>query len=138
LTLDYSINGLKDALGGLMTTIGRRVLSALLGLAVPIGLTLSRGKASRRPAGGAVQHIGATENFGRELRALRSIDVSPELVSDIEVELRWGLIWHDFERSMQAEVDRIFAPVLALTECEDFDELRDLVGLPDTRELVPA
>jgi hypothetical protein len=82
-----------------------------------------------------VEHVGATENFGRELRALRNVEVSPELISDIETELRWGLIWHDFERSMQLEVDRIFAPALALAECEDFNDLRDLIGLSETPEL---
>src|SRR5690348_12963698 len=111
-----------------MTAISRRVISALFGLAAPLALALSAAKVSRRPkttANGAVKHVGATENFGRELRALRNVEVSPELVSDIETELRWGLIWHDFERSMQAEVDRIFAPALALAECEDFNDLRD-------------
>jgi hypothetical protein len=32
---------------------------------------------------------------------------------------------------MQAEIDRVFAPYLAIAECEDFEELRDLVGLAD-------
>lgn len=120
-----------------MTAISRRVISALLAFAGPLALALSGSKASRRPAtasAGPVKHVGATENFGRELRALRNVEVSPELVSDIETELRWGLIWHDFERSMQAEVDRIFAPALALAECEDFNDLRDLIGLPETAE----
>jgi hypothetical protein len=80
-------------------------------------------------------YVGATESFGTELRALRSIDVSPELVSDIENELRWGLIWHDFERFMQAEIDRVFAPYLAIAEAPDFDALRELIGI---RELLPA
>jgi hypothetical protein len=75
--------------------------------------------------------VGATERFGAELRAMRQMQVSPELVSDIETELQWGLIWHDFERLMQAEIDRVFAPYLAIAECEDFEELRDLVGLAD-------
>ena len=69
---------------------------------------------------------------------MRNVEVSPELISDIETELRWGVIWHDFERSMQAEVDRIFAPALALAECEDFDDLRDLIGLPESPELALA
>jgi hypothetical protein len=73
--------------------------------------------------------VGATERFGAELRAMRKMQVSPELVSDIETELQWGLIWHDFERFMQAEIDKVFAPYLAMAECEDFEELRDLVGL---------
>jgi hypothetical protein len=120
-----------------MSAITRRVISAVLGLAAPLAIALSGGKAARRLATstGPVKHIGATENFGRELRALRNVEVSPELVSDIETELRWGLIWHEFERSMQAEVDRIFAPALALAECEDFDDLRDLIGLSESEQL---
>jgi hypothetical protein len=123
-----------------MTAITRRVISALLAIAAPLAVALSAGITARRPAraistgSGPVKHVGATENFGRELRALRNVEVSPELVSDIETELRWGLIWHDFERTMQAEVDRIFAPALALAECEDFDDLRDLIGLAETDE----
>ena len=85
--------------------------------------------------GRPVAHEGATEKFGVELRALRSIQVSPELVSDIETELRWATIWHDFERAMQAEIDRAFAPYLELAACEDFDDLRELIGI---RELVAA
>ena len=85
--------------------------------------------------GRPVAHEGATETFGQELRALRSIEVSPELVSDIETELRWGLIWHDFERTMQAQIDRVFAPYLDIAQCCDFDDLRELIGL---RESVPA
>ena len=85
--------------------------------------------------GRPVAHVGATESFGTELRALRSIEVSPELVSDIENELRWGLIWHDFERFMQGEIDRVFAPYLAIAEAPDFDSLRELIGI---RELLPA
>ena len=103
-----------------MTVIARRVFTALLGLAAPLAVVVSGGKPSRRPASsptaGPVEHVGATESFGRELRALRNVEVSPELISDIETELRWGVIWHDFERSMQAEVDRIFAPALVLAE----------------------
>jgi hypothetical protein len=76
-----------------------------------------------------VKHEGATERFGSELRALRDVEVSPELVTDIETELRWGLIWYDFERAMQTEIDRVFAPYLPVPECRDFDDLRDLVGL---------
>jgi hypothetical protein len=99
----------------------------------------------RRPAvpadqGVPVPHIGATEEFGDELHALRDVEVSPELVSDIETELRWGLIWHDFEQALHAEVDRVFAPVLdALNAPRTFAELRDLLGLDaDDRELVAA
>jgi hypothetical protein len=125
-----------------MTAITRRVVSALFALAVRLGVVLSGGKASRQAqhaaSKGTVKHVGATENFGRELRALRDVEVSPELVTDIETELRWGLIWHDFERSMQAEVDRIFAPALALAECQDFDDLRDLIGLVESGDLALA
>jgi hypothetical protein len=81
------------------------------------------------------RHEGATERFGAELRAMRHMQVSPELISDIETELQWGLIWHEFERSMQAEIDRVFAPYLAFADCVDFNDLRDLVGLA---EPVPA
>jgi hypothetical protein len=143
LTLDYSVavGNTKVCLGGPMTAITRRLISAVLGLAAPLAVVLSGGRTSRRPSelsSGPVEHIGATESFGRELRALRNVQVSPELVSDIEQELRWGQIWHDFERSMQAEVDRIFAPALALAECEDFDDLRELIGLADATELALA
>jgi hypothetical protein len=79
----------------------------------------------------STKHVGATERFGAELRAMRHMQVSPELISDIETELQWGLIWHQFERSMQAQIDRVFAPYLAMAECEDFDDLRDLVGLAE-------
>ncbi len=101
---------------------------------------MSRPVESRPPSlpgrsSGPVVHVGATERFGAELRALRSIEVSPELVSDIETELRWGLIWHEFERSMQVEIDRVFAPYLAMIECRDFDDLREMIGL---RELTNA
>src|SRR6266545_4947720 len=73
---------------------------------------MSRPVESRPPSlpgrsSGPVVHVGATERFGAELRALRSIEVSPELVSDIETELRWGLIWHEFERSMLAATSRV-------------------------------
>jgi hypothetical protein len=98
-----------------------------------VGPRLSAGSAQRGGSGkdGAVKHVGATESFGRELRNLRNVEVSPELISDIETELRWGLVWHEFEKTMQAEVDRIFAPCLELVECKDFDEVRELAGLPE-------
>jgi hypothetical protein len=123
-----------------MTTIRRH----LRGLA-RLGISALRARPRRYDTGGrppspggrtTVRHEGATERFGAELRAMRHMDVSPELISDIETELRWGLIWYEFERSMQAEIDRAFAPYLdAMTECTDFDDLRDLVGLV---EPVPA
>jgi hypothetical protein len=93
--------------------------------------TKSRPGARPNGLGRPVEHEGATETFGAELRALRGIEVSPELISDIETELHWGVVWHDFERSMQAEIDRVFAPFLAIAECQDFDALRDWIGLPE-------
>lgn len=127
-----------------MTTI-RRHLSPVLfdvGCCVALGLTRLRTAArmirgrfgsagGRDPVrlGRPVAHVGATERFGQELRALRNIEVSPELISDIETELRWGLIWHEFERTMQAEIDRVFAPYLEIAQCCDFDDLRKLIGL---------
>jgi hypothetical protein len=123
----------------------QRVVEVLWGLAQQLIKALwaeSRQLPAGRPYLGAgpvgrgpVKHVGATESFGRELRALRNVEVSPELISDIETELRWGLIWHEFEMNMQAEVDRIFAPCLELVECKDFDEVREMVGL---RELAMA
>lgn len=77
----------------------------------------------------AVTHRGATLEYGAELRAMKQIEVAPELVSEIEAELAWGLAWHEFERNLQAEVDRIFAPLLVYAECETFDEVRELVGV---------
>ncbi len=133
-----------------MTTIRRRLTPALVdlaGYAVLVTNALKRlcqlalQRLTRAPdtlpvrLGRPVAHEGATESFGRELRALRSIEVSPELVTDIENELRWGLIWHDFERFMQSEIDRVFEPYLAMAEAADFDDLRELIGI---RELTPA
>jgi hypothetical protein len=85
--------------------------------------------------GRPIAHEGATETFGTELRALRSLEVSPELVSDIETELRWGLVWHEFERTMQNEIDRVFAPFLQIAQPGNFDDLRELIGI---RELTAA
>ncbi len=118
----------------------RRVIEVLWDLVQQAIQALSRESRQLRARGpqlsvGPVKHVGATENFGRELRALRNVEVSPELISDIETELRWGMVWHEFEMTMQAEVDRIFAPCLELVECADFDEVREMVGL---RELAMA
>ena len=122
-----------------MNTIRRRLTVALLDLYALVVEALKRFTEVRHTPpvrlGRPVAHVGATESFGTELRALRSIEVSPELVSDIENELRWGLIWHEFERFMQAEIDRVFAPHLAIAEATDFDDLREIVGI---RELLPA
>lgn len=111
---------------GLTLVTGIRVGRAVRG-------RLAAREAAQEPA---IEHVGATEAFGSELRALRKIEVSPELVSEVETELRWATIWHDFEATLQAEVDRIFAPALALAKCDDFDELRDLLHLdpPDDPE----
>lgn len=117
-----------------MNVIRRRLRGlATLGLkALRRGSRWYRAGAGRPPSFiRPARFVGATERFGAELRAMRQMQVSPELVSDIETELQWGLIWHDFERLMQAEIDRVFAPYLAIAECEDFEELRDLVGLAD-------
>lgn len=78
-------------------------------------------------SGGPAVHRGADLSYGRELRAMGQMEVAPELVSDIEKELEWGLIWHDLEHRLKAEVDRIFAPALAFAEIETFDQLRELV-----------
>jgi hypothetical protein len=117
------------------------VMAALAVAAVKRFIQLAWHRLTRVPdippvrLGRPVAHVGTTESFGTELRALRSIEVSPELVTDIENELRWGLIWHDFERFMQSEIDRVFAPYLAIAEAPDFDSLRELIGI---RELLPA
>ena len=117
-----------------MSKIRRRLRSL-----VRLGAHTLRGRSRRHDVIGRPPHPswheGATEGFGAELRAMRHMQVSPELISDIETELQWGLIWHEFERSMQAEIDRVFAPYLGMADCADFDDLRDLVGLP---EPVPA
>ena len=133
-----------------MTAICRRLTPVLIDLAGLAILAISelrktllriRRAANQRNAqppaglGRPVAHEGATENFGTELRALRDVEVSPELVSDIETELRWGLIWHEFERGMQAEIDRVFTPALQIAAPRDFDDLRELIGL---RELTAA
>src|SRR5436189_700249 len=137
-----------DYLGGPVTTIRRHLTPVLLdvGCCLAIAVAQLRSAAhmvrerfgsSTPPApphlGRPVAHVGATENFGHELRALRTLEVSPELVSDIETELRWGLVWHDFERMMQTEIDRVFAPYLDVAQPCDFVDLRKLIGL---RELV--
>jgi hypothetical protein len=131
-----------------MTTISRRLVAHLVDLAEPVLRALSDRYRQWRVRGGVtfaysarhasireveheVEHEGATERFGVELRAMRDIEVSPELVSDIETELRWGLLWHDFERNMQAQIDRTFAPYLPETECANFDELRNLIGVSE-------
>jgi hypothetical protein len=62
-------------------------------------------------------HTGADAAFGGELRALRDAPVAPELVTDVETELRWAQIWHDFERDLLGQVDEIFdGPLTALKE----------------------
>jgi hypothetical protein len=108
----------------ILTRLAKRIVEALTSAYRPwFGLPPNR----PRPA----EHVGATETFGSELRALRDVEVSSELVSDIETELQWGLIWYDFERTMQAEIDRIFAPYIPEPGCNSFDELREQVGLQE-------
>ena len=122
-----------------MTTLRQRLATVLARLVEFVAKVQQRfhelrsvlGRQAAKPA----EHVGATVQFGRELRALRELEVSPELVSDIETELRWGLIWHDFERTMQTKIDRVFAPYLEVAQPCDFDDLRKLIGL---RELVAA
>ena len=90
--------------GGPVNAIRRRLTPAVLDLAGMAALAAAAVQRfiqlawqrlvqvpDRPPArlGRPVAHVGATESFGTELRALRSIEVSPELVSDIENELRW-------------------------------------------------
>lgn len=133
-----------------MTTIRRRLTPVLLDLAALASLVIASLRSTRLRVrritahrggpvpvrlGRPIAHEGATETFGTELRALRSIEVSPELVSDIETELRWGLVWHEFERTMQNEIDRVFAPFLQIAQPGNFDDLRELIGI---RELTAA
>jgi hypothetical protein len=115
------VSRLHTALANLV----RRIINALSSENKPWRRLLARPAES----GEAVRHIGATETFGTELRALRELEISPELVSDIETELHWGHLWYEFERTMQAEIDRVFARYLPEPECHDFGELRDQLGL---------
>jgi hypothetical protein len=126
-----------------VSTFAQRLASAANELVKKLMLFLRRAGAGSLPGRPtrssqpltSVRHVGATEGFGAELRSLRNVEVSPELISDVEEELRWGLIWHDFERMMQDEIDKAFAPLLPLDVVDDFDELREMIGL---KELVPA
>ena len=122
-----------------MSTVVWRLRAALVDLVERIICALSsedrpwrRSTASAAHPGGPVRHIGATETFGRELRALRELELSPELVSDIETELHWGHIWYEFERTMQDEIDKVFARYLPEVECHNFGELRDQLGLRES------
>jgi len=118
-----------------MTTLRQRLATVLARLVEFVAKVQQRvhelrsvlGRQAAKPA----EHVGATVQFGRELRPLRELEVSPELVSDIETELRWGLIWHEFERGMQSEIDRVFSQYLPEPECRDFDELRERMGLQE-------
>ncbi len=111
------------------------VVAPAAGAALVAGIRTARAVRARRAARATtsaepshpVEHVGATEEFAAELRGLRNIEVAPELVSDIEVELEWGLAWHQLEHDLRAELDRIFAPALAFADCANFDELRELV-----------
>jgi hypothetical protein len=59
------------------------------------------------------EHEGATERFGDELRALADLPPAPELVSDVETDLRWAKIWHDYEHDLQVQIDAVFAPLMS-------------------------
>lgn len=120
-------------LDAVLVGLVRRIVQAFTGESRPWqGMSSASAKTSQSvKPGRPAEHLGATETFGSELRALRDLEVSPELVSEIETELRWGLIWNEFERTMQAEIDRIFAPYLPEPECRDFDDLREKVGLQE-------
>lgn len=87
------------------------------------------GDDDREASGDPVEHEGATEKFGDELKALRNAPVAPELITDTEMDLQWALVWHDCEHRWQAEVDRIFAEAQAeLQRPRTFDEVRELVA----------
>lgn len=103
----------------------RMLRSALRGLR---GLFSHPGTHRATATSGRFDHEGATEAYGRELHDLRDVQVAPELVTELERELEWILAFHKFEHDLRAEVDRIFAPALALAECEDFDQVRELVS----------
>lgn len=122
------------------------VLAALAGVAVLVKPDLLHwrltptqpsepGDDDREASGDPVEHEGATEKFGDELKAYREMPPAPELVTDTENDLRWGLLWHEFEHDMQAEIDRVFAPYLALPVADDFEELREQTC---PKELMPA
>ncbi len=94
--------------------------------------------AQPEPHPGPTPHIGADEHWF-PLAEIGAMGVSPELVTDAETDLRWALIWHNFEHTLQAEIGRIFAPALAWAEINSssFDELRELLHL-DGVKLVDA
>jgi hypothetical protein len=72
---------------------------------------------SRTPEHEGEPHTGADLNFGAELHALRDLPPAPELVTDVETDLRWAKIWHDYEHDLQVQIDAVFAPLMsALTE----------------------
>jgi hypothetical protein len=121
-----------------MTSIVEWVKAALARLIHPRTGRTRPGHTGTSPSGetaasGPVKHLGATETFGAELRALRAAEVSPELVSDIEVEMQWGQTWFEFERTMQSAIDRTFEPYLPVPEVHNFDELREQVGLHEEK-----
>jgi hypothetical protein len=80
-------------------------------------------------ASSVVAHQGADEKFGDELHDMRNAEVSPELITDIELELEWGLRWHNLATNLQVEIDRIFldAQAALLSDCTNFEELTELV-----------
>lgn len=82
------------------------------------------------------RHEGATVQYGKELRALRTIPTDPRLVSDTEWDLDWAQAWHEWEREMLDYVGERFTPLLnAADEIQTFEELREHTC---PRELVAA
>lgn len=90
---------------------------------------------STRPKGREAS--GADAKYRDELRAMRDIPVAPELISDGEMDLAWGLIWHDFEAAMQKEIDRVFAPYLAALPV-DVHSFPAVVALVDGADKLPT
>jgi hypothetical protein len=80
-----------------------------------LSLRLVRNLVDRRTAAPepGEHHEGATEDFGAELHALRDLPPAPELVTDVETDLRWAKIWHDYEHNLQVQIDAVFAPLLS-------------------------
>lgn len=95
-----------------------RILFAALILAGTVALAWYGTRWVNRMDRRATQPQGATEEYAVELRAMRDVEVSPELISDTEMDLAWGLLWHQFEHSMQEEINRVFAPLLAALPVE--------------------
>jgi hypothetical protein len=83
-----------------------------------LSLRLVRNLVDRRGAAPepGEHHEGATEDFGAELHALRDAPLSPELepvLTEVETDLRWAKIWHDYEHDLQVQIDAVFAPLMS-------------------------